>query len=213
MRRTPVGTGSDEFLFQSEEDKWPNDWSSDGRFISFGSLNPKTKLDSWILPRVGDRKPFRIVQNQFFAAWTTFSPDRRWVAYTSDENGRNEVYVQPFYRASGAPGPVSNGNATSGRRWQVSTSGGFHQRWRRDGKELFFLTEDRKIMAVEIKSGPEFDAGIPKPLFESRFPTQVLVHPSYDVSADGQRFLINNIVGEEKQPITVVVNWQAGLKR
>lgn len=69
------------------------------------------------------------------------------------------------------------------------------------------------MMAVEIKSGPEFDAGIPKPLFEARFPTDVVTHPSYDVSVDGQRFLINTIVGEEKQPITVVHNWQAGLKK
>ena len=68
-------------------------------------------------------------------------------------------------------------------------------------------------MAVEIKSGPQFQAGIPKSLFEARFDTEVVTHPSYDVSADGQRFLINTIIGEEKQPITVVVNWQAGLKR
>ena len=105
------GTGSDELLLKSDDTKWPNDWSSDGRFISFGGFNPKTQLDAWILPLDGGRKPFPIVQTQFFEGWTTFSPDRRWVAYTSDKSGRNEVYVQPFNPASGATGRALNGNA------------------------------------------------------------------------------------------------------
>jgi hypothetical protein len=135
-----------------------------------------------------------------------FSPDGRWVAYDSNESGRYEIYVRPFSPEAGA----------GVDKWPVSTGGGEQPRWRGDGKELFHLGPDRRMMAVEVRTaGGRFEAGIPKALF----PTRVNLRPglsteSYAVRADGQRFLIASEDDEAvSQPATVVLNWTAGLKR
>jgi Tol biopolymer transport system component len=200
-QKSASGAGNDELLFKSNERKWPGDWSRDGRFIICTNLSPKTKDDLWVLPMTGDQKPFTYLQNTFNEDHPRFSPDGHFVAYASDQSGRWEVYVQTF--------PVSGG------KWIVSTNGGAQPRWRRDGKELFFIAPDRKIMAADVKlEGSTFEAGVPKVLFQ----TNVVSYPNprnvYDVSADGQRFLIITPPEETTStPITVVSNWTAEVKR
>ena len=155
-----------------------------------------------MLPLEGDRKPFPFEQTEHSEFGAAFSPDGRWLAYASDESGKMEVYVRTF---TGKPGP-----AASGGKWLISTSGGTRPRWRRDGKELFYVANDGKLMAVEIKSGANFEAGAPKLLFDTH------AHWGfYDVTADGQRFIVTMPVeqAQVRSPITVVLNWQAGLKK
>lgn len=139
------------------------------------------------------------MQTRFAEVGGSFSPDGRWIAYASNESGRNEVYVAAF------PGP--------GGKWQVSTAGSNYHRWRRDGKEIFYLSIDNRIMAATVNDqGALFEVGDVRPLFTipvtaGRFP--------YDVSADGQRFLVNTFADQTltPEPMTVVVNWPAELKR
>ena len=130
------------------------DWSPDGRFLLYRSIDPKTGSDIWALPLDGDRKPFPVVQTNFDERDGQFSPDGKWIAYQSNESGRFEIYVQPF------PGP--------GGKSQVSTNGGAQVRWRRDGKELFYIALDGRLMAVPIRlasNGQAVEAGTPVPLF------------------------------------------------
>ncbi len=198
-QKPATGSGGEEILLESNEDKSPTDWSTDGRFIAFQNLAAKsnTKLDLWILS-VSDHKARPFLQTPFNEGWGCFSPDGRWLAYVSDESGRYQVYVQPF------PGP--------GGKWQISTAGGSQPVWRRDGKELFFIAPDYKLMAVEVVTGgTAFAAGTPRALFQTRAAT--LVVRAYDVSPDGQRFLINSLIGDPtSSPITLVLNWTAGLR-
>jgi hypothetical protein len=128
-----------------------------------------------------------------------FSPDCRFVAYTSDESGSYQVYVQTL--------PLSN------RKWPISTTGGYEPRWRRDGHEIYYLSENKKLMVVPVGAGPSF--GMPKPLFQTRVPGGVdYLRTHYAVARDGQRFLINTQIGDPVlNPITVVLNWTAGLKK
>jgi Tol biopolymer transport system component/DNA-binding winged helix-turn-helix (wHTH) protein len=208
-QKASSGAGSEELLLKSSEDKLPSDWSSDGRFLIYGSVSPKTKFDLWVLPLDGDRKPFPFLQTQFSEGAGSLSPNGQWMAYQSYESGRWEVYVRPFGQSAG------RGNQTETDKWLISTEGGIFVRWRGDGKELFYLLPDETmIMAVEVKSGtskgrPTFEAGVPKRLFNVR----TYGHSPFTVTADGQRFLVNTQVEEEKsQPVTVVLNWTALLK-
>jgi len=130
-----------------------------------------------------------------------FSPDGKWVAYDSNESGRWEVFVTSFPDAKG--------------KWQISTGGGRQPRWRGDGKELFYLAPDAKVMAVPVTSGVNFQAGAPVALFQAN-PRELLATSEiavYDVSKDGQRFLINTQVNTDAgRPMSVVLNWDAGFK-
>lgn len=125
----------------------------------------------------------------------------KWIAYTSDESGTPQVYVQSF--------------PASGSKWQVSTGGGDQPRWRRDGRELFYLAADDKLMAVEVKTDGTFETGVPKPLFEIRSPAEGGPFAiSYAAAGDGQRFLVRTAMEQASlTPITVVVNWAAEVKR
>jgi Tol biopolymer transport system component len=191
------GAGTDELLLKSANSKFPNDWSLDGQFLLYDDVDPKTKGDLWVLPMSGDRKPIPFLRTEFNERSAVFSPDGKWISYDSDESGKAEVYVQSF--------------PASGAKWQISKVGGTLPRWRRDGKELFYLAADRKLMAVEVKLGPAFQAGIPRPLFDSRMDT---ANVRYTVTRDGQRFLIPTpIVEASSTPPTVVINWPAGLRR
>ncbi len=199
-QKTASGGGDEEVLLKSSEEKWPDDWSADGQFILYQTFKPKTKWDLWLLPMSGDRQPTPLLQTEFNEHQAQFSPDGKWIAYTSDESGEPEVYVQTL--------PASGG------RWRVSTGGGAQPKWRRDSRELFYVAADRKLMAVDIKLGDTFEAGVPKVLFGTRTFTLIEFRNHYAVTADGQRFLINSTTEEiDATPISVVVNWTAGLKR
>jgi eukaryotic-like serine/threonine-protein kinase len=197
-QKASSGAGAEEQLLTDSLDKYPVDWSPDGRFILFLIAAPKTGFDLWVLPLFGDRKPFQFLQTQFNERGGQFSADGRWVAYVSDESGKLEVYVAPF------PGP--------GGKWQVSTTGGTQPRYRRDGKEIFYLAPDNKLMAAAVNGqGSAFEVGAVRPLFDTRPSGPGFV---YDVAPDGQRFLVNTLTEEvASTPITLVVNWPALLKK
>jgi eukaryotic-like serine/threonine-protein kinase len=177
----------------------PTDWSPDGQDIVFSTPQVATGSDLWLLPLTGDRKPVKFIASLAEEMHGNFSPDGHFVAYTSNESGRYEVYVQTF--------PLSD------RKWQVSTNGGYEPRWRTDGREIYYLSEDRKLMAVSV--GPSLSFGVPQPLFQTRVPAGVTANRQHYVpSRDGQRFLVNTQAGDPSPtPITVVLNWTAGLKK
>ena len=202
--RASSSAGSEELLLESNLDKAPNDWSLDGRFLLYRTFgDPRTKGDLWVLPLTADRKPILFLQTEYTEARPAMSPDGKWIAYDSDESGTPQVYVRPF------PGP--------GGKYQVSTTPGLRPRWRRDGKELYYLGLDNRLMAAEVKStGQTFVVGAVRPLFETRPVLGAIIGASnsYEVTADGKRFLVNTIVGElTSSPITLVVNWDAELKK
>jgi Tol biopolymer transport system component len=201
------GSANEQLLSKSG---MPDDWSVDGRNIVYEVRDPKTRADLWVLPVTGapaERKPMPYLQTVADERQGRFSPDGRWLAYISDESvaSQYQVYVQSFPTGAG--------------KFQVSTgAGGVQPRWRRDGKELFYIAADGKLMAVQVKTAPEFEAGAPQPLFDPRIAAGA--HPAwarYAVTADGERFLVNTIgathEGATSEPITVVLNWQAALKR
>ena len=200
------GSAEERPLLVTPQGKAPQDWSSDGRFLLYAAQDPKTASDLWALPLSGDRKPFPVVQTPFDEVQGQFSPDARWVAYASNETGRYEVYVRPF------PGP--------GGKWQVSTDGGIYPRWRHDGKELFYIAPDNRMMAVPIQVQGTLSMGTAAALFTTELATGGSLgiggfqsKPEYAVAADG-RFLLNVTVGDPAaSPITVVLNWTAGLKK
>jgi Tol biopolymer transport system component len=199
FQKASSGAGSEDALFEDNLEKYPVSWSPDGRFILYVSFGSPTGLDLWVLPLSGDRKPVPFLNTKFNEAAGQFSPDGRWVAYQSDESGKNEVYVTPF------PGP--------GGKWQISTGGGGFPRWRHDGNEIFYLAPDNKLMAAAVNGkGSSFEVGAVKPLFETR--AVVGLRNRYAVSADGPRFLINTAPEQAASaPITVVLNWTTGLKK
>jgi Tol biopolymer transport system component/predicted Ser/Thr protein kinase len=202
------GSGGFERLTTSEYLNAPMSWSPDGRLLNFIGMDPTTGVDIWVL-RMGDppagsgqvRKAQLFLQTPFNENTSRFSPDGRWMAYISDESGRNEVYVQPY------PGP--------GGKWQISTEGGTEPVWNPNGRELFYRSGDR-MMAVDIVTQPGFVAGRPRMLFEKRYEAAPAPIVNYDVSPDGQRFLmIKPVDQEEAAPtqINVVLNWFEELKR
>jgi eukaryotic-like serine/threonine-protein kinase len=195
------GAANDEEVLKTDERKWSTDWSRDGQYIAFTSANPQTKLDLWVLPIAGDRKPISFLRTSFNEDGGRFSPDGRFIAYHSDESGPYEVYVQPF--------------PASGAKWQISSGGGMQPRWRRDGKELFFMAPNKKLMAVDVNlANGTFAAGVPKILFQTNSLGYSGPRNSYECSGDGQRFLINSLQSDVGAiPVTVVLNWAADLKR
>ena len=206
-QKAASGTGRDEALLVNGNSKQPSQWSRDGRFIVYSELDPKTKLDIWVLPieSGAERKPFVFLHSAFNELHGQLSPDSHWMAYTSDESGRREVYIRPF------PGGEFQ------RR--ISIAGGEQPRWRGDGKELFFVGEDGKMMAAAVKAVAgatlSFEPDTPQPLFDADVAavgySSVL---EYDVTADGKRFLVDTRGDSASAPpLNVVVNWDAGLKR
>ena len=196
------GTGGDELLLENPSDLYPSDWSSDGRSMLYVSGVTAGSTDSlWVLPFVGDRKPQRFawLTAPRFLSWAYFSPDGRWVAYGSSESGRSEIYVVP-----------SDGSAG---KWRISRAEGALPRWRRDGREIYYLEGMSKLMAAAVDGrGAAFQVGAVSELF----PMEALATGArpYDVTPDGQRFLVNaRQAGARQAPITVVVNWTVGLPK
>jgi serine/threonine protein kinase len=198
-RKPAAASGSEIALLVTAQNKSATDWSPDGRFILYRSQDPKMSYDIWALPLDEGRKPFAVVQTKFEERDGQFSPDGKWIAYQSNESGRFEIYIQRF------PGP--------GRRWPISTNGGAQVRWRSDGKELFYIALDGRLMASPIRlssNDQTVEAGTPIPLFDTRVGGAVLGvnKQQYMVSSDGQRFLMNAFTEEAASPITVILNWQ-----
>lgn len=182
----------------------PDSWSSDGRYIAYErvGLQGKTGSEIWILPLFGDKKPFPFLSSASNESMASFSPDGKWLAYVSDESGRAEVYIVPFPKRSG--------------KWQVSTEGGTRPRWRRDGKELFFVSLGNKLMAVPVREeNNTLDIGSPEPLFQINPPDSQYAGWIYDVTPDGKRFIVVTRLPEppSAEPITLVVNWPELLKK
>jgi len=199
------GTGTKETVLQVEGNQiGPRDWSSDGRFLIYAERAVKTNGDVWVLPLTGDRHPYPIMNSEFDERETQLSRDGHWLAYVSDESGDYEVYVQAF-----------NADGKLGRnKVPVSTGGGNQPRWRRDGQELFYIAANGQMMAVAVKSnGSALEAGTPKALFKTRmFKEHNVPVFDYDVTADGQRFLIGTLAGEAT-PVSVILNWTAERKK
>jgi eukaryotic-like serine/threonine-protein kinase len=181
--------------------KFPESVSPDELYLVYMRVatDQRSATDIYGLPLSGERKPFPIVQNAFNNMQPRVSPDGKWMAYSSSESGRFEVYVTGF------PG--------GGAKWQVSTSGGSFPSWRRDGKELFLLDAADNMMAVDVNTaGTTVRIGTPRELFHAAG-VQIQQGP-YAVTADGKKFLINaGDVKEENQPFTLVQNWPAEIEK
>ena len=179
---------------QDGPDRFPTDWSRDGKYILY-----ERGADLWFVT-IPEFRPTQFLKATSTLKGGRFSPDGKWVAYSSNESGRWEVYVTSFPDAHG--------------KWQVSNAGGVEPKWRGDGKELFYLSPDSKMMAVPVKTGSSFDPGTPMVLFQAN-PREMLATSeqfSYEASQDGQRFLVNTHLKTAMTPLSVVLNWSAKLK-
>jgi hypothetical protein len=177
-----------------------NDWSGDRQYIVYRKTGEKTASDLWLLPLSGDRQPKPYLATQFAEDWGKVSPDGRWLVYQSTESGRFEVYVQAF------PEP--------GRKVIVSKGGGTLPRWRRDGRELYYVAPDDKLMAVPVTTGANVSVGTPVALFEVGSYGRRNNRYVYDVSADGQRvLLLRPLEDATTRPLTMVMNWTELLKK
>jgi len=200
-RKSADGSGVEELLYADDREKYPNSWSPDGKFLLFVTLDGSGSNGHWALPLTPDSPGATLKATPVLPAGTryaTFSPDGRWVAYISEESQRGEVYVSPFSRPGG--------------KRQISTNGGIKPRWRRDGKEIFYLSLEGQLMATEVRISVEtVEVGATRTLFGG-IPTGNGY--GYDISPDGQRILAT-VAKDQKSndPITLVQNWAAGLKK
>jgi Tol biopolymer transport system component len=179
-------------------------WSVDGRYLAYIVIGPSTKWDIWILPMSGDRVAFPFANTPFDERSPEISADGNWMAYSSDESGIPEIYVRPFPKGDG--------------KWQVTRGGGYQPHWRRDGKELFYLSGDGRIVAVEVAARPPtFEVGASTSLFRARMGNGLdsqNAWNTYAVSTDGQRFLINRLGdAAEAAPIVLLLGWNAELEK
>ena len=204
-RRGVDGSGTDELLVASPQPKAPSDWSKDGRFLLYYSIDQQTKGDLWVRPMTGDQKPWAFLKTPFDEAHAQFSPDDRFVAYESNESGRYEIYIRPF-------SPPSESASPGAGQWQISTAGGIQPRWKPDGKELYFLDPQGRMMAATITvTGATVVPGAPVPLFATKIFGVAAGSDTglqYAVARDG-RFLINTVLemNSSAAPITLILNW------
>jgi serine/threonine protein kinase len=189
------GSGGVERLTTSNLGDVASSWSPDGQTLAYEESTPGAGFDLWVF-RLSDHKAQPFLQTRFNEISPRFSPDGRWLAYASDESGRYEIYVQPY------PGP--------GGKWQISTEGGTEPVWARNG-ELFYRN-GAKMMAVGTTTRSNFSADKPKVLFEGHYATYNTM-PAYDVTPDGQRFLLAKTGEQGQQEVNVVLNWVEELKR
>ena len=194
-----IGSNNDELLLHTDENKLANDWTRDGRYLVFVSRNPRTGRDIWLLPMSGDRTPIPFSNGPGNEIQAQVSPDGRSIAYASDESGTWEVYVQAF--------------PAGGDKRAVSAGGGGKPQWRSDGRELFYLTADRTLMAVAV--GTDGGIGRSQPLFQAPVVADLSTYRAqFAVSPDGQRFLFDAAEpGGGREPVTVLVNWTSLLRQ
>ena len=211
-RKASNGSGAEESLLKTVRGFYGMSWAPDGRHLLYESNDAKTQFDLWVLPIAAGGAPgtpFPYLQTPAAERQGQFSPDGRWIVYTSDESapGQFQIYVQSFPAGAG--------------KFQISTgSGGTQPRWRRDGKEIFFASADAKLMAAEVRTTPRFESGTPKALFDPRWIPAAgggATAFRYDVSPDGNRFLVvtpaTGLETNGSTPITVVLNWTAAVRR
>ncbi len=190
--------GTEKPLFVADKLKRPTDWSPDGKHILF--MQSPVGFGVWVLPLSGEIQPQPFLPPQITAFEAMFSPDGHWVAYASQESGRTEVYVTQF------PGP--NG------KWQISNNGGRGPRWRRDGKAIFYWAEDHTLREAQVEmSGSHLQVNAVHPLFKVSMPDDPAGTTPYDVTADGQRFIVNTTSDVEDQPLTLITNWTSRLRK
>ncbi|HTD53122.1 MAG TPA: hypothetical protein VK780_08855, partial [Thermoanaerobaculia bacterium] len=192
--RDANGAEPEKLLFKTPTFTPLDDWSRDGRYIFSDVIDWRTfHFDVWVRDlQSGQSRP--ILQAKFNQSGARLSPDGAWLAYESDESGTSEIFVRSFPEAR--------------ERRQVSASGGSQARWRGDGRELFFVSPDRKIMGVDVRTQPAFETGTPRVLFQTRILPLVEVRNHYDVTSDGQRFVVNSRRQEDAMlPITVISGW------
>lgn len=208
--KSTSGAGGEKLLLKSDGNKNPDSWSSDGNYLLYEEFGgAKSGSDLWVMPMTGDRTPFVFLKTEFSESDAQFSPDGRWIAYSSNESGSSEVYIRPFIK----PGAESGKNASAGK-WQTSVSGGDAPRWRRDGKELYYFSADGKVMVADITTnGGSLDVSHVRSLFDVPSIVQ-LPGSDYDVTADGQKFLINvPFEIQNETPLTLVLNWDLQLEK
>ena len=197
LQRKRIGGSADaEVLLEAPSDLYPNSASPDGTLLALTTTDPASRYDISLLPLTGSAKPSPLIKTPFSEQRATFSPDGRWLAYQSDESGRDEVYVTPF------PG--------LGGKWQISTAGGLLPHWNRNGRELVYQAPDGTLMAAAVTTADDdLVAGTPTAIFNTGI--QPGDSRTWDLSPDGQRVLIiEPMIGSDTSRITVVVNWLAG---
>jgi len=207
LTKSSSGLGEPEVVLPSEQAQatFPADWSHDGKYIVYTKRGVKSRLDLYAVPLEGEKKEIPLLNSLFEDRSPSVSPDGKWLAYDADDTGSPEIYVQAF---------SPNGNVTTDRK-RISATGGRMAVWSRDGSELFFIATDGQLMsaAVNTKSGA-FDFTAPKALFKTRMMAAFGSVHEFDVSPDGQRFLVGTLIGDTKAPPpTVILNWPALLKR
>jgi Tol biopolymer transport system component len=205
-RKDVSGAGEEVRLTDNPRRKITMDWSRDGRYLLYRQMGETTGMDLWALPLdgAGALKPFAVLESQFHEGGGRFSPDGKWLAYNSNETGISQIFVRAF------PSPASG----SGKKWQISQKGGQDVRWRGDGRELYWGTQDGTIWAADIRTGPRgIESGTPHALFTA--PIYTATAGSFDVTPDGQRFLLLLFASQAEGSIrlNVVSNWQAGLPK
>lgn len=211
FQKSSYGAEDEKLLLKSNEHNMPNSCSSNGRFLLYTAVDPKTyKADLWVLPLDSSGKGKPLLRTEFNEFEGRFSPDLRWVAYVSDESGINEIYVRKFSQA------FAESSSEAGGKWLISRGGGTGPRWRRDGKELYYRALDGTVMVANVIGETPFQAGIPKPLFQAPPELQMvpLAWRSWDVAGDGSRFLLPAPAAESSSStFTVILNWTALLRK
>ena len=190
--------GGEKALYVSPSLKRPTSWSPDGNYVLF--TETLVGFGVSLISTTGDPNPREFLPKQITTSDGAFSPDGRWVVYTSQESGRPEIYVTQF------PGPKG--------KWQISNNGGFQPIWRRDGKAIFYWAADQAITEAQLDTkGAQLEVSAVHPLFKVSMPQAPFSSPSYDVAPDGQRFIVNTTLSGEEQPLTIITNWTSLLRR
>jgi Tol biopolymer transport system component len=187
-RAASSGTGIEETLLSDEDGLWPLSWSPDGGFILFVKNTAGTGNDIWVLPLSGDRKAYPIFRTQYAENWASFSPNGKWIAFSSTFSGMPVVYISPF--------------PTDGKVLRVSDASGTQARWRRDGKEIFYLDPEKNLMAVPLnEAGSDISVGNARLLFQTSFPYPP--YHAFDAGIDGERFLVNTLILAPGRPTNI----------
>jgi len=188
-----TGAGTQEKL-PNVSDAAPDDWTKDGGSVIYEKSGGTTGEDVWMLPLTGDRKPVPLLQGPYDESQAHVSPDGRWLVYTSNETGREEIYVQSFPQPSG--------------KWQVSTRGGSDAQWNPNGHELFYISPDQQMMVMDVPAGPTFEVSVPRPLFPIRVSIPTGPRNHYAVGPDGSYFyVVAPLGGQTINLMTVILNW------